>query len=93
MEKNSAQPDNKRPFEYRLNTVVDFKKYRGQGKTVQWLIDNDIDYLKWLYRAGLEGKVNFNLHLHAREEFFERDNLAQGKEPAGYKKMKSNRRF
>jgi uncharacterized protein (DUF3820 family) len=80
-------------FEYRLGTVVNFKKYQGQGKTVQWLIDNDLNYLKWLYRAGVEGKINFKLHLHARQEFFQKDDIAQGKEPSGFKKVNSKRRF
>jgi hypothetical protein len=79
-------------FEYRLHSVLRFGKHKGQ--TIQWVIDNDLSWLKWAYKKGLsDPEFNFKLHLHAREEFFEKDNLAQGKEPSGYKKIKSKRRF
>lgn len=37
-------------FEYRLETVLPFKKHKGQK--LKDVIDSDIEYVKWLHRQG-----------------------------------------
>lgn len=33
---------------YKLKSTLKFGKYKGTGKTLQWVIDNDKSYFKWM---------------------------------------------
>lgn len=40
---------------YKLQSIIKFGKYKGYQRTLQWVIDNDNSYFRWM-----QGKVLFH---------------------------------
>lgn len=40
---------------HKLSSIIKFGKYKGHQKTLQWVIDNDKSYFRWM-----QGKVLFH---------------------------------
>lgn len=59
---------------YKLNSQLDFGKYKHENKTVQWAIKHDLRYVQWL----IDNVDTFDIHWEVQDyidefEHFEPD--------------------
>jgi hypothetical protein len=66
--------DQKKPYPLRLESVLRFGKH--QGKRFQDVIDQDLEYIKYLHRKAIIG-----FHPHAWDYFMEKVNGLKPKAP------------